>query len=68
MGQPIVGQSSEIIVLITAIGAVIFLFAMDYIFRYQERQAELHLAQVREESQQPAYIEISEEGDDNIAA
>ncbi|MDP1809490.1 MAG: hypothetical protein Q8L35_08145 [Actinomycetota bacterium] len=69
MGQPNVGQSSEIIVLITAIGTVVFLFAMDYYFRYQERQAELHLAQAKEESRAPVYIEIAEEGDEpNIAA
>jgi len=64
-----VGQSSEIIVLFTAIGAVIFLFAMDSYFRHQEKQAELNLARTHEEVSHQAYIEISEEGDEpNIAA
>ncbi len=63
------GRSSEIIVLLTAVGAVVFLFAMDYFFRYQERQAEITLARAEEEARPPAYIEMQEEGDEpNIAA
>jgi len=62
------GPSSEIIVLLTAVGAVVFLFAMDYFFRYQEKQAELTLAQAEEEARPPAYIEIKEDDEPNIAA
>ena len=63
------GLSSEIIVLVTAVGAVVFLFAMDYYFRFQEKRAEMMLARIKDESRPPAYIEIKEEGDEpNIAA
>ena len=65
------GISSELIILFTAIGTVIFLFSMDYWFRMLEEKTQVNGATTKElpEKQPDAYLDVGEERDEpNIAA
>jgi len=64
-----VAQASGLIILISAVGTVVFLFAIDHYYRIREKRAEEALEQIKEQAHRQAYIEIKEEGDEpNIAA
>lgn len=55
--------------MITAVGAVVFLFLMDSLYRYQEKQAEAAMVEEREEAQPLGYIDMNKEGEEpNLAA
>lgn len=61
--------SNGIIILVAAIGAVIFLFSIDYYFRIQEQRAELALEESKDHVNNETLIELKEKGDEtNLAA
>lgn len=63
-------QTNQIIVVFAAVGAVAFLFIMDWYYRRQEKHAEENLARINESCQSQVYLEVGDEGNDepNIAA
>ncbi len=61
--------SSEVVILGAALGAVVFLFVTDHLFRKREQLAEEALEEIKEKTGTQVYLELNEEGDDaNLAA
>ena len=61
--------SSEVVILGAALGAVVFLFATDHLFRKREQLAEEALEEIKEKTGTQVYLELNEEGDEaNLAA
>lgn len=61
--------SSDIIILMAALGAVLFLFTTDHFFRERENRAEQELEETKEQASSSAFLEISDKDEEqNLAA
>lgn len=58
------GLSSDIIILMAALGAVLFLFTTDHLFRKRESRAEKALEETKEQVSRSAFLETNEKGEE----
>lgn len=56
--------SSDIVILLAALGAVLFLFTADHFFRKREIRAEEALEKTKEQAEGPAFLEINDKSDE----